>query len=260
LRHARTRSSAARVGVPSLRACWDLGNWTGLLLELARTRDAVILTLGLPGLFATFGLHDLSLIPRVHRLVARPERVVRLSMHHGVAVWKLWAEPYRGFEGRSHWREGVVHLFDLLFGEAIYVSRTLDVAEVDIPLPEGSYPAMVTLNADSWTRPRAPFVRRILRAQIDPLIPIPLPSKANRPRDAELDAVHSLVTPARSVAEAIGKLITNVLTARARRASLDWRPPPRSAPAANDRVIPISRPTSPRPSRGDSAPKGGPRA
>lgn len=153
---------------------------------------------------------------------------------HDQALWvDLWRDPSEswGHGGPSFWKDArsrnrsiAIHPLDLLFGKQHYSKRELSTERVDVPMPEGTYPASVVLFESTWKRPRWPIARRLIRAEITPDTPIGEPGKGENGWDCEDDAAYSLTTVASSAAEAAQALCESVMRTRTQRAGADWVP------------------------------------
>ena len=137
------------------------------------------------------------------------------------AVWvSIWEDRMEWRHTDPWWmngRLGLDDVADLLFGKVKYSSREISKSEVQIPLPEKTYPATITIDASSWIRPRwpwAPFSK--FRIGSDIKIPggIPIPGKGESDYDIGDDAVHGFTSPAQTVEAAIGNVISSVLRTR----------------------------------------------
>lgn len=166
------------------------------------------------------------------------ERSVK-AVWHSQALWiDLWCDPDEswGHGGPSFWKDArsrqrqiVIHPLDLLLGKQDYNKRELSTERVDVVMPEGSYPATVVLFESTWKRPRWPFARRLVRAEITPDTPIGEPGKGENGWDCEDDATYSLTTVASSASEAAQKLHDSVMRTRTQRAGADWLPERKAA-------------------------------
>jgi hypothetical protein len=134
-----------------------------------------------------------------------------------------WDNKVPGHWGGFHFTFSPV---DFLLGRHNYSKETLATYEnVDIPMPEGSYPATVKLERATWKRTRWPFKRTIIRANIDMGDnPIPFPGKGENSWDCGDDATYALTTPASTLHEAVGAMMESVTRNRIKNGGVDWRP------------------------------------
>ncbi len=148
------------------------------------------------------------------------DRSVGWSIHDGTAWISLWENDNGWCITDPKWWKFhfSVNPIDLL-GRKKYTSEVIEEQTVDVPMPEGTYPAKVQICADKWERPRWrgwPFSETILRAHVDMIKPIPFPGKGENSWDCGDDALHGSCGPARNVEEAIGDMVATVLRNRLR--------------------------------------------
>lgn len=91
-------------------------------------------------------------------------------------------------------------------------------------MPEHPYPATVRLFESTWKRPRWPFARRMVRAEIEVEGGIPHPGKGENSWDCDDDATYSLTCQARTAEDAVAKLVGSVLRDRRNYGGRSWRP------------------------------------
>jgi hypothetical protein len=113
---------------------------------------------------------------------------------------------------------------DVLLGRAAHSKVVLSTEQVLIPLPEGAYPATIVLTRSQWKRPRWPWPRTIVRAEITPEKPVGIPGKGENAWDIDDDAVFSMTTPADTIPEAISEFVKSVLETRRRHGGKAWVP------------------------------------
>lgn len=155
---------------------------------------------------------------------SRDGRTIGLSIYDGGLSWSLWEHGSRWSSTQPKWWSGRIDPLDLLLGKERYSSRLIETAHVSIPLAEGSYPVTIKMREDSWKRSRWRS-RRLMRAYIEPDVPIPIPGKGENSWDCGEDALYSTVVQARDVPAAIGELVETVLSSRLRHGgSVDWMP------------------------------------
>lgn len=130
----------------------------------------------------------------------------------------LWIAPW----GRSHewravdpwWVRGVVIRFDdLILGKADYWREAIETREVFIPMPEGSYPATVTMEYANWKRPRW-FKKTIISADVKLPNAIPYEGKGENSWDCGEDGLYGMSCSARNVEEAIAKVVESAMRSR----------------------------------------------
>lgn len=119
-----------------------------------------------------------------------------------------------------------LHPKRFLLGRSEYSKRHIETIErVPVHLPEGIYLATVELFESSWKRPRWPFTKRILRADIEVDGGIAIPGKGENSWDIGDDAVFSQICPAKTAGEAAKSLADSVMRTRQRYGKgYAWRP------------------------------------
>lgn len=148
------------------------------------------------------------------------------SLHDDGVWWEIWRDKWGGWSRDvPRWRQGVFHPLDALLGRMEHSSRLLHEQTVDVPLPEMTYRAKVTLSEASWKRARWPFARRHVIAHID--VPGGIPTDHKGP-------LFGLSTAADSIADAVGKLVSTVLETRAPNHPTAWMVKPREAAGASE--------------------------
>jgi hypothetical protein len=141
-------------------------------------------------------------------------RAVGFSVHSGALWWNVWADQMEWRRGDPKWMNGSFNPADFFLGRYRYSKREIERQEVVIPMPEGAYPATVVIEEAEWRRPRWPFPRR--RMQADVKIPggIPHQGKGENAWDCGDDATFGLGCSARTVPEAIGEVVAVCLKDR----------------------------------------------
>jgi hypothetical protein len=106
---------------------------------------------------------------------------------------------------------------DFLLGRQKYSDRTIQTVETMLALPESEYPVKVRLFESSWKRPRWPFVKRILRAEVEEATGKGIPSHAGKGEnswDMDDDYTYSITLQASSVEEALQLAANGILRSR----------------------------------------------
>lgn len=174
------------------------------------------------------------LLPRVN--------VVDLRLHDRAVWWEVWHPKDEWKSGTPRWRSGNFQWFDALAGKPEYSTVIVEgPVEVGIPMPEGTYRALVTMEDATWRRKRW-WSKTVRRAQVDILSRpaegggiedapdgrgyIPEPGKGENSWDCGPDGTFSVCMPAVSVPAAIGQTVSSCLATRVRRgARLDYAEP-----------------------------------
>lgn len=202
----------------SLNWEWSLfrrGSAAGAGISLEGDEGSAGASIRIPYLFSLY-VHLVGL-KWVRALMGYDTARSEFAYHDGA----FWMTPWgRDCEWRSDdpwWRRGLVwHWRDTFFGRQKYESRELEKRDVVVPMPEGSYKAVVTLSEDTWKRPRSPFTARRLAGSIEVPGGIPTEGKGENSWDCGEDAIYSLHTSASSVEETVAKLIESATKERRR--------------------------------------------
>jgi hypothetical protein len=153
------------------------------------------------------------------------ERRIGLAWYEGTLTISLWENPYEWHRGQPWWWHVRITPADLVLGKHVYQAREFVAGDASIPLPEAAYPARIIISEATWTRPRWPWSRRIIRAKIEVEGGIPIPGKGENSWDIDDDAIFSLTTPAATLPAAVAAMVESVLERRLRYGgSLNWRP------------------------------------
>lgn len=110
-----------------------------------------------------------------------------------------------------------------LKGKFTVSEKTIEERDILIPMPEKSYKGHAVLADWTWHYKRW-FPKTIRRCEIEILEGIPHPGKGENSWDCEDDATFSLTTgKVRTIAEAVGKLVSSVLESRVKNGGWkDW--------------------------------------
>lgn len=144
-----------------------------------------------------------------------PRCVTDVSIHDWSIWWNVWNDDNEWHSKGHWWRRGNFSIDRFVLGRTDYSSETLQVLEVVVPMPEGNYPATVTMAEDTWTRQRW-FPKRLLRARVDLKIPIPHHGKGENSWDCGDDALHSIGCVASTPEQAIAKTMEAAMRSRRR--------------------------------------------
>lgn len=75
-------------------------------------------------------------------------RDLKLRVHHGTLYWNVWVHGSHQEKGEfARWRDSSLNLnlYDHLYGPRKYSYESVATADIDIALPEGSYPVTATV-------------------------------------------------------------------------------------------------------------------
>lgn len=153
-------------------------------------------------------------------------RDIGIDFHDGSLWVKVWAPENEWSSSQPKWMDWHFDPADFFLGRHKYTSRVLEKTRVEVPMPEGVYPAEVEVFESTWKRPRWPWARVMLRTTITPDEAIPVPGKGENAWDCDEDAIYSqtcgqgVSTPTAAVVS----LVESVLEARERHGGRGWRP------------------------------------
>jgi hypothetical protein len=136
----------------------------------------------------------------------------------------LWEDPMQWSKSDPKWWSFSICPADILLGDAAFSARDMSTERVIVAMPEGPYPCTVRIFESTWKRPRWHWPRKMLRADIVPDDPIPVPGKGENSWDCDEDATYSMTCPATCGAEAALMLQTSILRDRQRYGGDNWRP------------------------------------
>lgn len=205
---------------------WSLwSKFCGLSFRLKQGEPELQVHAALPPVALWFSIET----PWVYKLgellkIGHENREITFSIYEWTARWVFWKDDDSWSRGTSRWRQGHLNLPDFFFGDLKFERRILKQENVSIPMPEKNYPAVVTLDEATWKRPRWPFTKRRLGADVKLTKPIPTPGKGENSWDCGEDAIYQLSCGADSIAEAIGKTVASAMESRFRHGGRNWQP------------------------------------
>lgn len=142
--------------------------------------------------------------------------VFEVSFHHGSVWWSIGHTPDSWSSKTPRWRHGSWNLVNALLGETKRTREVLEVREVDVPMPEGTYKWTVEMVEDTTTRPRWPWPKTWhgVEAKAKDGQQIPFPGKGENSYDCEDDAIYALSGEGRTIADGVTKVVGAVLRSR----------------------------------------------
>ena len=152
------------------------------------------------------------------------DREIRLAVHNGQLWWTLWVHPDEWCSSEPWYRRGNFSPARFLLGKEVHIKRPIETVGALVPMPEREYPCTVTLFESTWKRPRWPWARRLLRAEVEMATPIPFPGSGESEWNCGEDAAHSLTVNAATVDEAIAAMVAAVSRDRRKNGGALWRP------------------------------------
>jgi hypothetical protein len=143
----------------------------------------------------------------------------------GQLRWNLWTSDNTWSSSTPRWRHGSFHWADALLGRVDYTDETIDIVDVVVPMPEGSYAGNVRVFESTWRRRRFPFLSmRMRRTTIEIPEGIPHPGKGESAWDCGDDATYSVTSPASTPQDAAISLAKSVMEQRMRYGGTAWTP------------------------------------
>lgn len=211
-------------GCNSLRFSWSLrSRFCHVELIVKENDDDICVSVAFPPIALWFAITNIRFRKWLNSKIEGYEsKEIGLTIHDGSIWWKLWANRWSWSNKTPKWKDGNFNFIDFFFGKKEYNSLELENKEIIVPMPEKTYKGRIKLTEDTWKRPRW-FMDRVYRAHVDMDEPIPFPGKGTMSYNCGDDALHGLTCPAKSIEEAIGKIVEDVLkTRRKRGSSWEW--------------------------------------
>jgi hypothetical protein len=125
----------------------------------------------------------------------------------------LWHDD-SGWTKEKPWQYLHVDLLKLIFGDTKYETRDLSSEDVEVVMPEASYPATIRMFESTWTWPRFKPQMRVVRADVELKKPIPVPGKGENSWDCGEDGIYGGVYCASTSQEAVEAIRASALRQR----------------------------------------------
>jgi len=226
-------SSGASLG--DIRFCWYTANTDfEFSLGLDRSEGTVSMFLGVPffvtgASVAHLFFSDLDLDWGGWCQAGRHtyERVLTFRINHERAHYSLFTDDGGWASAWPKW--AYVHfrwdsILDWILGKAKHSTTVGSKEVVEVPMPEGTYLAQVTLQERVWKRSRWPWPRRTKGSEIEVEGGVPVPGKGENSWDCGEDAIHAQHNWETTVEGSVAALIRSVLQQRRRYGGKNWRP------------------------------------
>lgn len=231
--HGRAWFSSADEGRrrPSARVEWVFPSaGCRVSVEANRTTGEWLFGVAFPPLSLWLGVEMPSgWWPKQHR-----EWSIRI--HNRAIWWRFGQNPHEWHSKTPKWLDGSWHPERTFLGKWVFTEKLLEQRRVLIPLPEGTYPATVKMTDEVRGYARSPFKHRQIGATVefDDGWAVPFSGKGENSYDCGEDGMFSSSMPARTVEEAIGKVVGSILRTRRSRGDPEKWPtyPPKKADAA----------------------------
>ncbi|MDZ7914770.1 MAG: hypothetical protein U5O16_23500 [Rhodococcus sp. (in: high G+C Gram-positive bacteria)] len=127
-------------------------------------------------------------------------RDLKLYVFNGTLYWKMWVHQSCGERGEfATWRDSSLNLnvFDHLYGPLKYSYENLASADIDIALPEGSYPVTATLQKQILGRAGHP--KKIESFTVDVAAHTGIPNRFDKSGGYKGDRVYGFAVPFKHV-------------------------------------------------------------
>ena len=111
---------------------------------------------------------------------------------------------------------------DFILGKMVYTEVTVEEIEVGFALPERTYMIKIKRYWGVWRRRRFPWrpcTFRLLRVNMTPDKPIPVPGKGESAWDQGDNPIMNATHPAKTIGEALGSLYDTINRSRTRHGS-----------------------------------------
>lgn len=220
----------------SIRVEWHFGVMGTRAFVKSEPGESMFHTgFAVPGFSIYSSVQSYSVFGKATKQVGHRE--VRVAVHDG-AIW--WTSP---FVDPDMWKNdepwylrGSFSFVDALFGKVETKRESISANElVVIPMPEGSYPATVSVDLVTHGRPRWFDVTTKMANIKVTNGGIPFPGKGENSYDIDDDAMYSMSMEASSPAEAVGMFVGSVLKRRWANGGKTWMPEPSNgAPNSDD--------------------------
>lgn len=209
----------------------DTSHSIGLSVKVgtAGSEQDLALHVGL-GRLASLFVHSGGLLPGWALARGYESRVTELMVGTDHLHWEFWHPRHSWKSGTPRHRYWHVDYERVLFGNSTVEWEVTDSGRVDVPMPEGVYPATYEVKKGTWTWPNKPLGRfrpAIVRfsTTIAPDTPIPVPGKGENSWDCGDDAIHEHSGPGQNVAHAVGATVGSALRDRRAYGGPNWTPP-----------------------------------
>lgn len=163
-------------------------------------------------------------LKRLQERMGYDGREVGVHIHNSTLWVKLWAPEHEWSADQPKWMDWNFNPIDFILGANRYTHQSLETVEVEVPMPEGVYPAKVEVFESTWKRDRWPWPKRMVRTRIKPAKPIPVPGKGENSWDCEDDAIWGQTSPASTPEAAVAALVASAMETRAKHGGPNWQP------------------------------------
>jgi len=195
----------------------------------AGSEHDVKLTLGCGLFFLSMKVDGIAPMPWRYRKDKRgryaENRDLSLTWNEDRLRWDVWRDSTSWSSRTPRWRSGSWAPLDTILGPSEYSTRDLSRHVGQVDMPEGHYPVTMLFFESMWKRPRWPWPRVMVRADVEFETPIPFPGKGEDSWNCGEDGYSSMTIPASTPERAIAEVVQSVLQQRRKNGgSVDWVP------------------------------------
>lgn len=145
-----------------------------------------------------------------------------LTWRDELIVFEIWQNEHEWKRGDLKWS---CLWREKLKGAAVITNEEFGTYDAVVSMPERDYPAKVRLYQTTWKYPRW-FSRTLKRADIDMIIPVPVPGKGENSWDLKDTAIESMGMTAESIEEIVLAVQESAMRDRKRYGGENWLPTP----------------------------------
>lgn len=150
-----------------------------------------------------------------HRYTAL--KMADVSVHDWTLFWSFLCFDWGWSRQMPRWMSGSWRPGRTFFGRWIYETKMLEQRAIVVPMPEGEYRGEAELRQAVRGHRFSPLKHRNIEVEIRLEQPIPYSGKGENSWDCGLDGLHGMSCQARSIEDAIGRVVASVLETRRRR-------------------------------------------
>lgn len=158
-------------------------------------------------------------------------RMIGFYYFHDAFWFKLWEDEMESRGNDPKWWKFCFHWKDFLFGREECSKRKISETFSNVAMLERNYPIKVEFWEWTWKRPRWPFPLKLIRYDITPDIPVPVPGKGENSWDCGEDAIHSMTGCGSTLEDAVIGFSKSIMRDRHRYGGNNWMP--EDTPIAN---------------------------
>lgn len=192
------------------------------------------LVFGLPWLFTIYLVLEWNALRRFVRTVGTKRykggdwdmpitREIGFRVFDGRIWFSLWSDPHDSSH-HKRWQEFNWGPANFFLGRPRHWREDEREYTGEVVLPEGSYPATITLYTACRKRPRWPRIDRWPRSEVEIESGIPIPGKGENSWDCGDNAIYGISSAQETVEEALAACAESILHTRLKYGGPDWTP------------------------------------